>query len=361
MKRIAVVVPGIMGSVLYYEDAGGHRTEIWGENLLHNYHRLLDNPTLLNWGGDVAQASLLENVYVSRRIPRAKLRFWKRLLDFLAGHVEFGLQGRTLKVGYDWRRSLPEAAADFADDLDKHAFASASGHDFSGDEVRFTFFTHSMGGLLVRCAIGQGLVKPEQIDRVIHLGSPLEGAPVAFQAAYHSGRIPLLRELSSLIHWKNSQQFYDHLLQNLQTFPSMYQLMPPQGVSFLFYSQSDRRNPLDDSSCIPAKHRKTAVAAHGVLREAERIIIAKQIPTYTIYTDYHGQKQTEMEFRVEDRPPDQGYRVVEVFAKTSYGDGTVPRESARGGFSSTQKPVFSVAHGSMCNDKKVVALLPTIL
>jgi hypothetical protein len=42
--RVAVIVPGIMGSTLRYEDGAGGRTELWGQNFWDNYRRVLVTP-----------------------------------------------------------------------------------------------------------------------------------------------------------------------------------------------------------------------------------------------------------------------------------------------------------------------------
>ena len=108
--RVAVVVPGIMGSTLFYGEDPERREEIWGENFRTNYRRLLSNPTLLRWNGRPAESSLLENVYISNVVRFPKYRLWRGLLQYLYGHPEFGPHDRTLIYSYDWRQSLLETA-----------------------------------------------------------------------------------------------------------------------------------------------------------------------------------------------------------------------------------------------------------
>ncbi len=67
--RVAVLIPGIMGSVLY-TTRSGTRDEIWSGDFLKNYNLLVRrDPTLLRWNGTPAQASLLENIYPMLRLP----------------------------------------------------------------------------------------------------------------------------------------------------------------------------------------------------------------------------------------------------------------------------------------------------
>jgi hypothetical protein len=44
MKPVAVIVPGIMGSVLEYDRARGEIETLWGEDLGANYRRLVKQP-----------------------------------------------------------------------------------------------------------------------------------------------------------------------------------------------------------------------------------------------------------------------------------------------------------------------------
>src|SRR5207245_1298552 len=97
--RIAVLVPGIMGSALYYPASGDRRTYIWSEDFRDNYRRLVSNATVLNWSGNVAAAELLENVYVTPIVHLPKRRLWRRVVKFVEDHPEFGQTDRVLKAG----------------------------------------------------------------------------------------------------------------------------------------------------------------------------------------------------------------------------------------------------------------------
>jgi hypothetical protein len=360
--RVAVVVPGIMGSVLYYANASGQRHEIWSENFLQNYDRLLSNPAVLRWNGRPAESSLLENIYVSHFLPFPKVRIWKKLLQHLEGHGEFRNDDQMLKYSYDWRQSLLETAQHLGQRLDQHANRLIGQQSVPHTDVRFVFLTHSMGGLVVRLALALNVLDPAAIDRIVHIGSPLEGAPVAFHSAYKSGSLPLLKELSDLFHWKNKEDFFSNLLDNVRSFPSIYQVMPPANQNYLFYTWSHRSNPLTEG-CMPADKRQLANEAHQRLREAKEMIIKHNIETFSIYTESHHQRDTDLEYRVQQLgAPNPGYEVTAVHARTDRGDGTVPELSAKGSdYSCKPNPVVNVSHAYMCNNKKVVQLLPGIL
>jgi hypothetical protein len=361
-SRTAIVIPGIMGSVLYYGRTRNEANEIWSENLLANYRRLLSNPTVLRWNDVPAQAELLEAVYTSRLLKLPKVHLWKNLLRFLANHQEFGSNGHTLKLGYDWRQSLLVSAATIGSRVKEHIAWLSRSENISEQSVRLVFFTHSMGGLVVRIALSLGAIDPSNIDRIIHIGSPLRGAPQAFSAAYRRGSLPLLQGLVNLIQWRNKDAFFSHLLETFRTFPSVFQLMPPRGYPFLYYSISRRESPLAEAY-IPQALQKLANQAHNELAKAQELLITKNLKVFTICTKVHSQKETELEYRVQPQPaPAEGYIIEETIGKTDRGDGTVPFESAQGiqGFEET-KPILNVDHLDLCNSQQVVALLPTIL
>ena len=78
-KRVAVVVPGILGSKLYYEDYRGSLV-LWDENMIRNYFRIRNDATQLKWEGEAANSSLLKGVLLPRK-GWWKIRLWDGLLS----------------------------------------------------------------------------------------------------------------------------------------------------------------------------------------------------------------------------------------------------------------------------------------
>jgi hypothetical protein len=63
--RVAMLVPGIMGSKLFY-GTGSNRREVWGENFLKNYREIIEQPAVLDWNGKpAADTEPLRYVYTS--------------------------------------------------------------------------------------------------------------------------------------------------------------------------------------------------------------------------------------------------------------------------------------------------------
>ena len=320
--RIAVLIPGIMGSTLYYPRADGSRHYIWTDDFQANYGALLSHPAALNWTGRVAAGDVIETVRCTfLHLPIMPL--WRRVLELLAGHPEFSLPERVFKVGYDWRRSVVESGQDLPSWIDGHLamhFPDVSPHD-----VSMTFLTHSMGGLVVRAALGVGSLQPARVDRIVHIGSPLEGAPDAFYAAYKGDRLPLLKTRAR-IQGKNTAQFWRALKSSIQTFPSIYQLMPLPANEFLSCSPSRRFSPFGTTrpSYLPPEHVSAATRCHTVMDDANASIRANCIPVYTVVTESHNQDKTDMTYRVREiAGPVRGYEIEEIIGSTWLGDGTV--------------------------------------
>lgn len=348
-----------MGSTLRVE-TGGRAYEIWSDNLFKTYNLLLHNPTVLRLNpGEVAKAALWETAYGPFSYPFCYplRRFWKKTLDFLAQHQEFGGSG-TLKYGYDWRQSLLDTAPRLASAVEKKRRDVASDRCIDVRTVKVVFLTHSMGGLLTLIALAH--LDVTVVDRVIHIGCPLEGAPTALRSAYDRLDIPLFREISGLLRSKkNHVTFLEHLFSHLRTFPSLYQLLPPCGHQYLIYTSSHRTNPLNEN-IIDAAHKRASIAAHREVLNGQRALIEAGIPTFTIYTENHAQEETEMEYRVQQLGlPNPGYRFEEIF-RTCLGDGTVLADSARGS-PAGRNPIRNVSHAYMGDSHTVVQLMPGLL
>jgi hypothetical protein len=360
-ERIAVIVPGMMGSTLRYRDGTGRIQELWGENLLDNYLRLINNNVILKLDPrqSPTECALLETFYIHRVMRHMKrLRIWKATLDYLAAHQEFGRPQRLLKYGYDWRRSLIDMAPRLAADVNNHVGQVAQLEGRSRSDYNLIFITHSMGGLLTRVAIGSGILDPGTIDKLIHIGSPLQGAPAAFVTAFKGPQLPLLHNLMATFHRKNAAVFWDALVENLRSFPSAYQLMPPKPHQYVHYSDRDRVNPLDEPF-IDASLRQAADDAHARLRQADIILSATPQKVITIYCGFHPQKKTILFVRVKSiSQPNPTYIIEEIIGETQCGDATVPEWSAAGFPTfNGQERLLNVEHAFMCNDPQVVSVL----
>ena len=217
--RIAVLVPGILGSVLQ-DSAGG---VIWSDNFYKNYKTLLKNPGLLSWKGVKANAHLLKTA----RFSLLNLMALWSAVESVSYPSDF--HPTSLHIGYDWRQSNVDSASDLADRLTSVVGSSVSIPPSKHEERRLTFIMHSMGGIVVRIAIANRLIDLGWIDRLIHIGSPLYGAPAAFNTLFGSeifypyflswwrpddSKIAMRSSASYRSAYKHAHQFMNYYLEN---------------------------------------------------------------------------------------------------------------------------------------------------
>lgn len=352
-KRVAVLVPGILGSVLV-DKAGG---PIWSDDFNRNYKILLGNPARLSWNGMKASARLLNDVKFGFF---STMSLWFAIYNYVAFPNDFDDPPKIIEIGYDWRQSNLDSADDLAAQIAKFLGSPISHPPPRNEDRRLTFIMHSMGGLVVRIAIAKNLIHPDWIDRLIHIGSPLYGAQSAFGTLYGSGEIlPLISLLATWRHLKNRSLFLEHLQRCIRTCPSVYELLPRKDIPYLHYSTIKRTNPINEPYLDP-KYKGYAINAHALLDQASVLLTQTNILSFTIYTYSHPSLKTEIEYRVNPQP--SGYQVIEVTGTTQCGDGTVPSELARGDDRFDKpKEVYVVKHAAMCRDKNVGGAVQSVL
>jgi hypothetical protein len=363
VNRVAVIVPGMMGSVLERTEFRHGTQTIWGEDLTENYRTLIGNPGILRWADNPAKARLMRFVRLDAEVPLLhwnvpfkKIDLWGRTIDLLKSRSDFA---RIVEFGYDWRAPLSDSASMLVSDVHADAGISLSDPAAAADTA-VTFITHSMGGLVVRFAIAAGIIHPSRIDRIIHIGAPLKGSPAAFRTAYDRLDLPLFSEIFGLLRRKNRASFEHHLLECIRTFPSLYHLLPPKEIPYLYYSPSSRSNPLREKA-MREDERIIATKCHQMLERAHVIISEQKIRVRTIYTEVHSGRDTELEYRVVPLANGLGYTIEAAHAHTLYGDGTVPCDSARGDPPVQGISVINVDHMYLCNDERVVKCLSVLL
>ena len=352
MERVAVLIPGIMGSSLWHDDGSG-RVDIWAEDFSKTYRGLIRATAPLAWVGKKASAEVMKKVWFSPSPWRA-IDLWGAIETYVAGHPEFGQPARQVWFGYDWRQSLLESAKDLGAALSAHTGENVAAPPPIGSETRFVIIAHSMGGVLARVAVGRKELHPGWLERVITIGSPLQGAPQALNSLYGTvSPIPYLTLLIRLFHPVNGQPFFDALRLCMQSFPSAYQLLPHKGWSYLYRGPQHASNALDEND-IPTSYKEGAREAHEAVRIGGRELAQAHTTWRAIYTRSHPSRPTEMLYQV--RSGQGGYDIEKILLKTDLGDGTVPALSATDGHTASPPalPVTAVTHHKMCNDTSVL-------
>lgn len=360
MKPVAVIVPGIMGSVLEYDRARGKVEIVWGEDFGANYRRLVKQPGTLNWTGNEAKGRLLKSakslhIGVLGGIPLVRLRLWRRVIKELQGHPSLDSCG-PVEVGYDWRAPLKDSAVTLRGKLEQ----TAKSLNTALSKLKFMFVAHSMGGVLVRVGLGAGILDPTFFDRIIYIGSPLKGSPAAFRAAYDRIDLPFFREVFRMFKWRNYSLFKTNLLECMRTFPALYYLFPSKEIDYIFYSVSSRSNPLREQAMHP-HHKHIADRAQDLLQKGLAVIQKSGIREYAICTSVNSNCLTDLEYRAVPLGNGRGYNIEETVGQTVKGDGTVPFDSARDDILAQIISVVNVDHAAMGNDDAVSKALLTLM
>jgi len=204
MAHVAILVPGIMGSVLKHDGQ-----VIWPgplSSLIFSY-KLMDK--------------LLEpNLQVPDVIRKVSISTqYRSLIEDLAkcGFREDSEPQTLFVCPYDWRKDNATSADTLADKVDE-AFNEHGGN------VEISIIGHSMGGLVSRYYLESNHynARPgfQSIRRLLTLGTPHRGSPMALSAAM--GREKRL--------FLSAEQVL-RLVSDTR-YPSLYQLLPPEGEPF---------------------------------------------------------------------------------------------------------------------------------
>ncbi len=350
IQRLAIVVPGILGSALY-SPRRPVNLELWGENLYSNYVGLIDQPGLLEFRGTAAHARIIKKVFISNKILWPKASLYDGLIERLLQDSEFG-PSSVLECAYDWRDSILNSSDTIVASISKQWKLDLRATP-SSTEPKLVLFTHSLGGLVVRAAVAKGTLNPDRIDRLIHIGTPLRGSPSAFRTAFSKTDLPMFDELFRFLRVLRREDFKAMLLASFRTFPSVFQLMPHADIRYLFYSPLLRGNPLAED-IISKEMLSHAREGHDAVRGSDLILFQRRVPVFTIYTEACARKKTDYEYRVKAIARPASYEILGVHHSDFTGDGTVPSYSAMGSDLCKRVPLADVKHAQMCSSRHVI-------
>ena len=303
MAHVAILIPGIMGSVL---ELNGE--VVWPGTPLELLlpYRKMDK--LLN--PDLIATDVIRKVSISTQ--------YQDLIDDL-GKCGFSESDtpKTLHVcPYDWRKDNAESAAKLADLADQAVT--------QGGATELSLIAHSMGGLISRYFLESGLyadrVGLKAVRRLITLGTPHRGAPLALSAALGKEKRLFLNA--------------DQVLQLVSDprYPALYQLLPPPGEPFAW--DEDKAAEFGEVDIydkdvgkvlgLVAKNVKAAKDFHAKLDVGKRPKFGGKPIRYFFFT---GTRQTTIS-SVNVLKVDATLFEVRKTELEDAGDGTVPAWSA---------------------------------
>jgi pimeloyl-ACP methyl ester carboxylesterase len=251
-----------------------------------------------------------ENIFASDVIRNVSFSSQYSSLIANLGCCEFREADKTLLLcPYDWRLANEKSAEALADRV-KEAIES------HGETARITLIGHSMGGLICRYFLESGKFSARPgfgcVERFVALATPHLGSPIALAAARGSRKQLFL----------SAAQVFE--LANDTRYPSLYQLLPPQGIPFLWdVDRSKRLEPIDiyDTEMtkrfgLVEENLRSAIEFHNSLSLLAR-------PAHVSYFFFSGNSQTtathaSLSF-LNNEP--QNLRLLD---SEHGGDGTVP-------------------------------------
>lgn len=330
MTQVAVLVPGIMGSELRLDG------EIIWPGPLRSLLLAYDNmPALLR--EDLVATDVIRRFSISEQYSAL-------IADLnLCGLSEQDDPPTLFTFAYDWRKSISITAQGLADLLDHVVRAHR-------EAVELSLIGHSMGGLVCRYYLESGdfSARPAfaRVRRLITLGTPHRGAPLALAAALGMEKRLFL----------SAEQV--HRLANDRRYPGLYHLFPPPGEPFAWdrhrsaaYEHIDVYEP-EVASALGLTPENLTVARlfHSKLATANR-------PPWVRYFFFVGTRQTTVTAVTLLKDGAQ-YSVRRTEVEDA-GDGTVPSWSA--GVTGVQCLPVGGEHGTLYKNDDLRRTLAVLL
>jgi len=327
VNEIVVFLPGIMGSEL---KLGNDR--IWpgpAASLIGTYKKMAEllRPELV--ASDVIRSFSVSTQY-------------QALIDDLRrfGFVE---NQRLFPFPYDWRKSNSEAAGKLADRLDALVALQPA--------AEITLLAHSMGGLVSRYYLESGQFdgRPayRAVRRLITLGTPHQGAPLALSAAVGKEKRLFL----------SADQV--HLLASDPRYPSLYQLLPPASEPFAWDGRFGQKlAPLDVYDGGTAAALGLEVANLASAQAFRNGLDFARRPAAVRYFLFFGTRQTTISASSLNLGLGNPKNRVTNLEIEDGGDGTVPVWS--GMSSGLQGRAVGGEHGSIYKNSELRQTLATL-
>jgi phospholipase A1 len=329
VTHVAILVPGIMGSELRLDG-----DVVWpgpASSFISGYKRM---PDLLR--EDLVASDVIRSYLISRQ--------YSSLIEDLAtcGFHERGSPPTLFVFPYDWRKDNREAAAKLADLLDRVV---------PGDGVsEVSVVAHSMGGLVSRYYLESGRFARRRgfkaVRRLITLGTPHRGAPLALTAALGLEKRLFLSQDQVLLIARDPR------------YPALYQLLPPPDEPFAWDEDPSASFMQLDI------YGKALAGALGLVpenleavREFRKSLNPAKRPSHVRYFSFTGTRQTTAT-AVWLRKMGGKYRSRKLEPDDA-GDGTVPSWSAA--LNGIQGQPVGGEHGTIYRNRELRRTLAGLL
>jgi pimeloyl-ACP methyl ester carboxylesterase len=329
MPKVAIVIPGIMGSVL---ELNG--TVIWPGPLSSLVLRYSKMKELMR--EDLVPTDCIRNYFITSQ--------YQQLIDDLET-CGFREGDKTLVVAaYDWRKDNADSAKTLAKHIDDTV-------DLHGPSSDISLIGHSMGGLVGRYYLESGNFSNRAgfkcVRRLITFGTPHQGAAIALPLVLGYERSLFLSK--------------DQVLQTAsdERYPAAYQLLPPKGEPFAWDGSTGAElgylNIYDPD--VASKLGLVEANLQAAQRFHASLDLAKR-PADTRYFCFTGTRQTTATHIMVRPLSSNRFQPVKT-EKEDGGDGTVPTWSSF--LIGLQRMFVGGEHGTLYHNRSLRRALGTLL
>ncbi|WP_428394954.1 esterase/lipase family protein [Lichenicoccus sp.] len=329
MTAVAILIPGIMGSVLKLGDE-----VIW------------PGPLCSLWLPFARMTDLLrEDLVATDCIRRYALSVqYQSLIDWLAPLGFSETDGTLVVAAYDWRRDNLISAVTLAG----HIEDAVARH---GNDVEITLLAHSMGGMVARAYLESGAFDGRsgfgRVRRLFMLGTPHRGAAVTLGVVLGHARQLFLRP--------------DQVLQAASDprYPAAYQLLPPAGEAFAWDGNAEGAfEPIDIYDPATACRLGLVAANLNAARQFHARLDAARRPPQVRYFCFAGTRLPTAS-HVLLRPRSRDELCPDPIEEEDGGDGTVATWSSS--LDGVQRQFVSGAHKTLYQASDLLDTLAALL
>lgn len=372
-QRLALFLPGIMGSTLAQQSRSG-TVDLWTDSVISNYRTLVKNPNLLRYDGNAATPTGVLECATCFSVPVA--RYYSGILKTLKANRSYDSASGVCILPYDWRRSILKTLPDVRDRLGTQfkIHYDSAGTALKLPNTTIDIIGHSMGALICLLIVSQQLVHPDNIRSLTLIGPPLYGAASAFRSTFDSVNLPFLEDWVKLFWARSKELAIDTLHGVLASFDSVYELMPPETIPFVSVGSSVQRthpftsakmSATSNARTLPIDKVKSAISTHEAIstgikrlnlpKNKVHLILGLGLPTDTGYSVAEKASSVPGWHRFILVPP----------PTSGTGDGTVAYDSSNPlDQLSDRATVYTfpkVRHSRLCDDSSSVEVINKIL
>jgi pimeloyl-ACP methyl ester carboxylesterase len=337
--HLLVFIPGIMGTELVYRGPGEFKEEItevvWGEDASALWSTLTAAPQRLRLTTDLIVGRVLGKIHALHMT----LDVYAPFLSFVTKKLGYKEHEDFFAFGYDWRQSNRKTAAQLAELLTrklKEGFQTIK------------IVAHSMGGIVARLLLASPEYKDlaAKVSCFVQIGTPVRGASKAYFTLKRKPQFGGICDFVLSIASHVAPETHHLLLMTLNSFPSLFELLPHETERILVTAGGDFYCALDNRAWpfLNSTELRAHAETHAMIRTVQTTFMKSIYSTDLITDSIYMVDQDLVDVRQ---------------ALALLGDGTVLASSASLGTAPGNCHAIRnrVEHQDLPNDKEVWGIL----